>query len=138
MKIISVDLGAVRTGLAICDSGGILASPLGVIEEKNFKKLVQKVSEKAKENNAEKIVVGLPVNMDGTKGESAKKSEDFAEMLGKISGIETVLLDERRTTMLANTYLNMTDTTGKKRKNVIDAVSAVIILEDYLKGNFKN
>jgi putative Holliday junction resolvase len=71
--------------------------------------------------------------MDGTRGESARRCEDFAKMLGEFSGLSVKLFDERQTTVLATTYLNTTDTCGQKRKDIIDAVSAVILLEDYLR-----
>lgn len=133
IKILSVDLGETRTGLAICDSNGVLASPLGVITEKGFKACANKVAAIAKENSAEEIVVGLPVNMDGTNGEKAERCEDFARLLEKITGIRVTLFDERQTTMLAHVYLNYTDTRGKKRKETVDEVAAVIILENYLR-----
>ena len=81
---------------------------------------------------AELIVVGLPVNMDGTHGERAQQCEDFAAALTEFSGIETVMRDERLTTVSAHNALNVTNTRGKKRKAVVDAVSAVMILQDYL------
>jgi putative Holliday junction resolvase len=133
MKILSVDLGKKRTGLAVCDNAEILASPVCTVIETNFVKCCEKVAEKALELEVGEIVVGKPLNMDGTSGESAKRCEDFARLLEEKSGITVKLLDERRTTILANVYLNNTDTRGKKRKEIIDSVAAVIILEDYLK-----
>jgi putative Holliday junction resolvase len=117
----------------VCDTGEILASPVGTVNESSFKKCCEKVAKKAGELEVGEIVVGLPVNMDGTKGESAKRCEDFARMLEKLSGIKVNLFDERKTTVLAHTYLNDTNTRGQKRKDIIDTVSAVILLEDYLK-----
>lgn len=132
MIIISVDLGKVRTGLAICDKFEMLASPLCVITEKNRDILAQKICKYVKDTKAELIVVGLPKNMDGTQGESSKSSAEFCEIINKYTNIKTVLWDERCTTISATSYLNNTNVRGKKRKNIIDAVSAVIILENYL------
>lgn len=133
MKIMAVDFGDARTGLAMCDRTEFLASPLGVIEEKSFAKTVEKIVYAAKEYEAAMIVVGLPRNMDGTEGERAQKSRRVAVMLENIlPDIPVELWDERGTTKMATAYLNATDTRGKKRKQVIDAASAAIILESYL------
>lgn len=132
MVIMSVDFGRARTGIAVCDKSEILASPVTVINEKYVPALVEKVSALAAEKKAELIVVGLPVNMDGSEGESALNARRFAEDLHKFSGIDVDMLDERCTTMEAHQFLNATNTRGKKRKAVVDAVSAVIILENYL------
>ena len=132
MIIMSVDLGKARTGLALCDKTEFLASPYKVIFEKSPNKLPEKVAEAAKEAKAELLVVGLPKNMDGTEGESARNARAFAETLCALTGPETVMQDERGTTVTAHGYLNETNTRGKKRKNVVDAVAATIILQDYL------
>lgn len=132
MVIMSVDFGRARTGIAICDKGEFLASPVTVITEKYVPALVEKVAALALEKKAELIVVGLPVNMNGSEGESAINARRFAEDLHKASGIEVDMIDERCTTMEAHQFLNATNTRGKKRKAVVDAVSAVIILENYL------
>ncbi len=132
MVIMSVDFGRARTGIAICDPGERLASPVTVIHEKYVPALVQKVAALAAERRAELLVVGLPVNMDGTEGESAVNARRFADDLRDVSGIEVDMLDERCTTMEAHLFLNATNTRGKKRKAVVDAVSAVIILENYI------
>lgn len=132
MVIMSVDFGRVRTGIAVCDRSEFLASPVTVINEKYVPALVEKVAALAAEKKAELIVVGLPVNMDGTEGESAQNARRFAEDLHSVCGIEVDMLDERCTTMEAHQFLNATNTRGKKRKAVVDAVSAVIILENYL------
>ncbi len=132
MVIMSVDLGKARTGLALSDKTEFLASPYKVIFEKSPNKLPEKVAEAAKEAKAELIVVGLPKNMDGTEGESAKNARAFAEKLKELTGLEAVMQDERGTTVTAHRFLNDTDTRGKKRKNVVDEVAATIILQDYL------
>ena len=138
MIIMSVDLGKARTGIAISDSGESFAFPKTVITEYNTEKLVKKVAALANEYGAELIVVGYPKNMDGSLGSRAEECKVIAEKIGMESGTETVLWDERCTTVSAHTALNFTDTRGKKRKEVIDAVAAVIILEDYLKFRKNN
>ena len=92
----------------------------------------EKQTEAAKEARAELIVVGHPVNMDGSRGPRAQKCADFAEILREKSGIPVVLWDERCTTVSAHQILNVTNTRGKKRKSVVDAIAAVLILESYL------
>ncbi len=132
MKILAVDFGDARTGLAICDAGEMLASPVGTITEYNFEKCIDKVSQKAKELEAEMIVVGNPINMNGTEGPRSDKCKEFAQKLRKLSGLPVEMWDERSTTVTAIGYLNETNTRGKKRKAVIDTVAATIILETYL------
>lgn len=132
MIIMAIDFGDSRTGLAICDPREMLASPAGVIFEKRFIHTIEKAAEKALELCAELIVVGHPINMNGSIGTRAKLCEDFATQIQELSKINTVLWDERSTTVSATHFLNETDTRGKKRKNVIDAVAATIILDNYL------
>lgn len=132
MIIMSVDLGKARTGIAVCDKSEFLASPYTVIFEKSPNKLPEKVAQAAKECKAELIVVGLPKNMDGSEGESAQNARAFAQKISELTGIDTVMQDERGTTITAHNYLNSTNTRGKKRENVVDEVAATIILQDYL------
>jgi len=132
MIIMSVDLGKARTGIAVSDRIESFAFPNCVITEYNEEKLVTKVAEKAKELGAELIVAGLPKNMDGSEGFRAEECRAAAEKIATASGIEVVMWDERCTTVSAHTVLNMNDTRGKKRKQTVDAVAAVMILEDYL------
>lgn len=132
MKILSVDYGDARTGLAICDKGELLASPVEVIHEWNKDKLLVAVAQKAKELGAEEIVVGNPLNMNGSAGPRSELCHEFAEKLRTQTEIPVRMWDERSTTVTATHYLNVTDTRGKKRKNVVDAVAATIILESYL------
>lgn len=132
MKIMSVDLGKVRTGIAVSDINEYLASPLCVIKERDREILAKKVSDIANENNVLQIVVGLPLNMDGSKGESAKAADEFSKILSKYTDADIILQDERGTTISAHSYLNVTNTRGEKRKSVVDAVAATIILQDYL------
>ena len=132
MVILAVDFGDVRTGLAVCDKSEFLASPVCVLTERNSDNVAAFVSEKAKELKAEEIAVGLPKNMDGSEGFRAEACREFAGKLSDISAIPVVLRDERLTTVSAHKLMNMNDVRGKKRKNTVDAVAAVIILEDYI------
>lgn len=132
MKILAIDYGDSRTGLACCDRFESIASPLGTIFEKSPEKSFKKILEKAAELGSELIVVGHPVNMDGSAGARAKLCEELAERIKAESGIETVLWDERVTTVQAAGILNETNVRGKKRKEVIDTVAATLILESYL------
>ncbi len=132
MTVISVDLGHARTGLAISDNSGFLASSLCVIEEHSDQRLVQKIATKVKENQAELVVVGLPKNMDGSEGESAIRARKLAAQISELSGVPYVMQDERGTTITAHAYLSEKEVYGKKRKKQVDAVAASIILQDYL------
>lgn len=132
MIIMAVDLGKARTGLAVCDKREILASPVGTIHEKDDEKLSLEILTKANFYSVETLVIGLPKNMDGSLGESAIRAQNFAESLKQRIDIPVVLWDERRTTVSAHNYLNETNVRGKKRKNIIDTLSATIILENYM------
>lgn len=132
MIIMAVDLGLKRTGVAVSDKGEGFAFPKGVITEHNEQRLVTKIKEIALENKAELIVVGLPKNMDGSSGFRAEECTATAEKIAAETGIKTEMWDERCTTVLAHNALNATGTRGKKRKETVDAVAAVLILESYL------
>lgn len=132
-KILSVDFGDVRTGLAISDPSRLLASGLGYVSPGGIEKTADAVAQTAKDERASAVVVGLPVNMDGSRGSRAQRCEKFAAMLKeRLDGIPVATFDERMTTMTASRYLNETNTRGKKRKQVIDTLSAQIILQNCL------
>lgn len=133
MVIMSVDYGDVRTGVAVCDKMQILASPVCVITEKDRERLADKITEIAKEKKAERICVGLPQNMDGSYGFRSEACREFGELLKEKTGLPVFFQNERLTTVSAHNILNTADVRGKKRKAVVDAVSAVLILEDYMK-----
>ena len=132
MIIMAVDLGLKRTGVALSDSAESFAFPKGVIFEHNEERLLEKLSAAAKEYAAELIVVGLPKNMDGSLGFRAEECTETAKKLAEKSEIQVEMWDERCTTVLAHNALNVTNTRGKKRKETVDAVAAVLILESYL------
>lgn len=133
MIILGIDLGKARTGVAICDKGELLASPLTVVTEYHREQLVEKLAVLAKENKAELLAVGLPRNMDGSEGESAQNAREIGALLEEATGLPVEFVDERGTTITAHGYLNETNTRGKKRKAVVDAVAATVILEDCLR-----
>lgn len=132
MKIMAVDLGDARTGLACCDRTEFLASPIGVIHEHSMKQVARRVADAAMEYEAGMVIVGHPLNMNGSQGPRAKHCEEFAEMLRGLVEVPVKLWDERGTTVSAIGFLNETDTRGKKRKEVVDEVAATIILESYM------
>ena len=131
-RVLGVDAGTVRTGLAISDTDGFLASALCTIKANGIRALAAAIKEKADEYSARLIVIGHPINMNGTLGESSARIHRLADEIRAISEIPVVLFDERCTTMVAASILNMTDTRGAKRKSIIDNLSAEIILQNYL------
>ena len=133
MKILAVDYGDSRTGLAISDNSEMLATPLRPqIEEKSMAKVAAKICEAAEANHAQLIVIGLPRNMDGTEGARAQKSRKMAGYVEKQCSLPIRMWDERQTTITAAGILSENGTFGKKRKAILDAVSASVILENYL------
>ena len=132
MKIMAVDYGDARTGLAVCDRTEFLASPIGTIEERNAQILAMKVAHMAEQYEVGEIVVGLPVNMNGSEGPRAQKCRAFAETISLVTEVPVVMWDERSTTVSAHQILNETNVRGKKRKDVVDTVAATLILENYL------
>lgn len=132
MKILGIDLGLARTGIAISDFNEVLASPFCVIEETNLDTLIQKICQICYNENIKKIVVGMPRNMNGSEGEAAQKARSFADQLENFLKLPVLMVDERKTTVSANNILNETNIRGRKRKKIIDAVAATIILQHYL------
>ena len=132
-RILGVDFGDTRTGLAISDISRFLASGIGYISPGGIEKTAAKVAEVALDQKAVAIVVGLPKNMDGSEGFRAERCREFADLLRqKLDGIPVAMIDERLTTMSASRYLNETGTRGSHRKGVIDTLSAQIILQNAL------
>ncbi len=138
--LLGVDFGDKRTGLAVSNRSRTIASGIGQISVGGIQRTAAAVADTAVERGVCGIVVGLPVNMDGSHGPRAEHAEKFARLLGERlaerlpAGTELpiVMQDERMTTMVAARYLNETDTRGQKRKGVIDTLSAEIILQDAL------
>ncbi len=132
MKIMAVDYGDSRTGLAMCDKGEILASPMYTINMKDFDKCLEMTAQAAKENRAELIVVGNPINMNGTEGPRSEKCRLFADRLRELVSVDVVMWDERSSTVTAIGYMNDVNKRGKKRKEVLDSAAAAVILEGFL------
>ncbi len=132
MKILAIDYGDSRTGLAYCDASESIAAPLGTLFEKSPEKCFKRILESISEQGSELVVVGHPVNMDGSLGPRARLCEELAARIERESGVKAVLWDERVTTVQAAGILNETNVRGKKRKKVIDTVAATLILESYL------
>lgn len=132
MKIMAVDYGDARTGIAVSDESASLAGEAWVIREKNQKTLAAAIATEAAARRVGIIVVGYPKNMNGSAGPRAEKSERLADTLRTLCDNEIVLWDERMTTMSANRILTDTGRYGKKRKESVDAVAASLILESYL------
>lgn len=132
-RILGVDFGDVRTGLALSDPGRLLASGIGTVSPGGLEKTAQKVAEIAMERQVSAAVVGLPRNMDGSEGFRAQRCGEFATRLEELlPGVPVVMMDERLTTVGASRYLNETNTRGAKRKGVLDTLSAQIILQNML------
>ena len=131
-KIMGIDYGDARTGVAISDLLCTIVGSTAVVNSHNREKAIADIVQMAKENSVGKIVVGLPKNMDGTEGPRAELCREFARQLGEATGLEIVMWDERRTTVEAHNILSQNNYHGKKRKNTVDAVAASLILEGYL------
>lgn len=131
-RIMGIDYGDARTGVAISD---LLCSIVGstcVVPSRNTEKAIADIVRLAKEQDVGMIVVGLPRNMDGSEGPRAELCREFAKRLQQASGIEVTMWDERRTTVEAHNILSQHNYHGQKRKNTVDAVAASLILEGYL------
>ena len=132
MKIMSIDYGDARTGVAFCDAREIRASAYAVIKESYQPKLAARLIEIINKEKAEMVVIGLPRNMDGSYGFRADKCRELGELLKSEIDIPVDFEDERLTTVIAHDILSSNNVCGKKRKNTVDAVSAVVILQSYI------
>ena len=132
MRILGIDYGDARIGLALSDESETLASPIGTVTPGSMRKAIDEIAAIAKERGAGLIVLGLPINMDGSMGERVDKTKAFGSNLERVSGIEVVYKDERLTTVSAERSLIESGMRREKRKTVIDTVSAQIILQGYL------
>lgn len=135
-KIMGVDYGDARTGIAISDLMCTIVGSTCVVPSRNTEKAIADIVKLCKDNLVGEIVVGLPKNMDGTEGIRAELCREFAVKLGDATGLPVTMWDERRTTVEAHNILSQHNYHGKKRKNTVDAVAASLILEGYL--NFRN
>ncbi len=132
MKIMAIDYGDARTGIAISDALGMLTGFTTVIHAYTADKVAAAVKELVAQHRVEELVMGFPRNMDGTEGPRADLYRTFADLLEQTVGMKPVLWDERRTTVDAHRILSQNNVRGKKRKETVDAVAASLILEGYL------
>ena len=133
MRILGLDYGEVRTGVAISDQLGILAQGLESIEHKgNDKKLLERLNEIIKENNVEKIVIGYPLNMNATKGPRVQKTDSFIKKLEATTKLEVIKIDERLTTVSAHRTMTELGVAKNRKKKIVDTISAEYILQMYL------
>lgn len=137
MRIMGIDYGDARVGVAVTDLLGITSQGVKTIKNKGIKTLLLELDALIKEYNPEKIVIGLPKNMDGTIGFRGEATYKFSDRLKEIYDGEIVYYDERLSTVSATRFLDATNTHGKKRKEVLDTVSACIILDGYM-ASLKN
>lgn len=131
-RIMGIDYGDARTGIALSDLRCMIVGSTTVIPSRNTDKALADIVRLAKENEVGEIVVGLPRNMDGTEGPRAQLCREFAQLVGEATGLPIQMWDERRTTVEAHNILSEHNYHGQKRKNTVDAVAASLILEGYL------
>ena len=132
MRVLAIDYGDARTGIAVSDASGLIVGQTTVIHSYNAEKTAQEIARLVREAGAERLVMGFPRNMDGTEGPRAALYREFAKRVEETCGMSVVLWDERRTTVEAHQILSDCNYHGKKRKNTVDAVAASLILEGYL------
>ena len=131
MRILGIDYGDTRIGLSVSDETLTIATPIKTYFSVSMRKDIDYVAALIKEKNVSKTVLGLPINMDGTKGERANKTEAFGRNLQKVSGVEVVYKDERMTTLEAQRSLAFGGLSKEKQQKNIDSVAAQIILQSY-------
>ena len=132
MRIMAIDYGDARTGIAISDPTGLLAGYTTVIHSRKSEVVAEEIARLVKEHGVEELVMGFPRNMDGTEGPRAELYRAFAGRVEEATGLKPVLWDERRTTVDAHRILQQAGKNAKKRKKTVDAVAASLILEGYL------
>lgn len=132
MVVMGLDFGEKRIGLAVSDAGGRLARPLRVVERRSLAEDVHRIAELVKESGARRVVVGLPLSLDGSRGPAARRAERFAKLLARELGVEVVMQDERLTTSEAERALLADNRSRAQRREVRDAVAAALILQSYL------
>ena len=132
MRILAIDYGDAHTGIAISDPTGLLAGFTTVIDAYRPEVVAERVAALAREHGAERLVLGHPINMDGTRGPRSEKAQALKALLEEATGLPVVLWDERRTTIDTHQILQNSGKNAKKRKKVVDAVAASLILEGYL------
>ncbi len=131
-RILAVDYGDVRTGLAVSDLTGTMAGEALTVTEWDETRLARRIADFARERDVERLVLGLPRNMDGSEGPRAEKTRRFALLLQEESGLEPLLWDERLSSVQAHAILRASGKREKKHRASVDAVAASLLLESYL------
>lgn len=134
MRIMAIDYGDARIGLAVSDPTGMISGEAWTLQEWDMQRAAETITAEAVKRGVERMVLGLPKNMDGSLGPRAEKSQEFKTMLESRSGLEVVLWDERRTTVEAHRILHDNGRKMKKHRQSVDAVAATLILEGYLQS----
>lgn len=132
MRIMAIDYGDARTGIAISDATGLLAGFTTVIQSRKADFVAGEIARLVKEHGVEELVMGFPRNMDGTEGPRAELYKAFAAQVEEVCGLKPVLWDERRTTVEAHNILHASGKKMKNHRKTVDAVAATLILEGYL------
>lgn len=132
MRVMAIDYGDARIGLAVSDLTGTLCGDAWTMQERNMQHASERIAEEAKNRDVGTLVLGLPKNMDGTEGPRAEKSRAFKALLEKDSGLPVVLWDERRSSVEAHAILHAVGKKEKDHRKTVDAVAAALILESYL------
>lgn len=132
MRIMGIDYGDARTGLAVSDEMNILVGEAWTLNEWNPERVADVIAQETQKRNVGRLVLGLPKNMDGSEGPRAEKCRDFAELLRSKTDIELVMWDERRSSIEAHAILHANGKKEKKHRKTVDAVAASLILEGYL------
>ena len=132
MRIMGIDFGDARTGLAVSDEMNILVGEAWTLTEWNPERVAEQIAQEASKRNVQRLVLGLPKNMDGSEGPRAEKCREFAELLKARTDIELVMWDERRSSIEAHAILHANGKKEKKHRKTVDAVAASLILEGYL------
>ena len=132
MRIMAIDYGDQRTGLAVSDLLGMLCGEAWTVTEWNPERLAEQISREAKSREVGTLVLGLPRNMDGSEGPRAEKCRQFKALLEEVCGLPVVLWDERRSSIAAHAILHAAGKKEKKHRKTVDAVAASLILEGYL------
>ncbi len=132
MRVMAIDYGDARTGIAVSDAAGLLAGYTTVIHDRRPESVAQEIARIARERQVEELVMGFPRNMDGTEGPRAALYRDLAALVGEHTGMSVRLWDERRTTIEAHQILHASGKRMKRHKQNVDAVAASLILEGYL------
>lgn len=137
MRVLAIDPGSRRIGLAISDESGLIATPLAALAVSGAGQVVEKLAAEAARLSAERLVVGLPLRLDGRESDAARAARKLSSKLAEASGLEVVLWDERLSTKAAERALREGGVRGAKQRAAVDSVAAALILQSYLDAQFE-